>query len=502
MTSYNPQVPSGTILGRWSVRPKLPSEITFMRRLLLIGALSLLAVSGFSRFGLTQEQARKSPNVVFIMADDLGYGELGCYGQQKIQTPHLDRLAQESLRFTQYYAGATVCAPSRSVLMTGLHTGHTRVRGNSSPDKQTLRDDDVTLAELFKQAGYVTGLTGKWGLGDSLPGGEPGLPTRQGFDVTFGYLNQHHAHNYFPPFLFQNDKRIELPNEGEFDARGAGKVRVRKVYAHDLIAEQSQRFLRENKSKPFFLYCAWTLPHANNEHKEAGIPDHGIYKDKDWSEPNKMHAAMVSYLDTQVGQLLATLDELGLRDSTLVCFTSDNGPHRESGNDPNFFNSSGLVRGTKRDLYDGGIRVPLLVRWPGRIAPGVSDHIAYHGDILATTADLIGFKTPPGLDSVSFAPTLLGRAAEQKPHEFLYWEFYEGGGARAVRWGKWKAVRPKWHAPIELFDITTDPRELQNVAAEHADLVQQIDRMMQESHRPSADWPEPASPKRGPKAAG
>lgn len=455
--------------------------ITVLRSLiawLLVGSLAL-----------AQQGAR--PNVIFIMADDLGYGELGCYGQQKIQTPRLDALAKESLRFTQYYAGATVCAPSRSVLMTGLHTGHTRVRGNSTPERQTLQAEDVTLAELFQQAGYATGLAGKWGLGDTLVGGESGLATRQGFAFFFGYYNQHHAHNYFPSFLFKNEQRVSLPNEGNFDDKGAGKVTSKKVYAHDLILDESLNFIREYQKQPFFLYCAWTLPHANNEHKEAGIPDHGIYKDRDWTEPNKMHAAMVTYLDTQVGKLLETLDELKLRDNTIVFFTSDNGPHTESGNDPNFFQSSGSVRGTKRSLYDGGIRVPLLVRWPGKIKPGVTDHIAYHGDILATTSELVGHKLPSGLDSVSFAPTLLGRPNEQKPHEFLYWEFYEGAGARAVRLGNWKGVRPKWHAPVELYDVTQDSREEHNVASEHSELVQRIERLMIDQHTPAANWPIP-----------
>lgn len=443
---------------------------------------------------LASAQQPMKPNVIFLMADDLGYGELGCYGQQKIQTPRIDALAKQSLRFTQYYAGATVCAPSRSVLMTGRHTGHTRVRGNGAVEKQTLLPEDVTLAELFKDSGYATGLVGKWGLGDTLPGGEKGLATRQGFDFFFGYYNQHHAHNYYPSFLFKNEQRVSLPNEGNFDDKGAGKVTAKRVYAHDLILDESLNFIRQNQKQPFFLYAAWTLPHANNEHKEAGISDQGIYKDRDWTEPNKMHAAMVTYLDTQVGKLMQTLDELGLSDNTIVFFTSDNGPHTESGNDPKFFESSGFVRGTKRSLYDGGIRVPLLVRWPGKIKPGVTDHIAYHGDILATTSELVGHKSPSDLDSLSFAPTLLGRASDQKPHEFLYWEFYEGAGARAVRLGQWKGVRPKWHAPVELYDITTDLKEERNVAASHPEVVKQVERLMIEQHIDDPNWPTPKVP--------
>lgn len=463
-----------------------------MKHLSLIQLVAVL-VTGIAWFESSAAEADRKPNIIFIMADDLGYGELGSYGQQKIQTPQLDAFATQSLRFTQYYAGATVCAPSRSVLMTGLHIGHTRVRGNSTPEKQTLRNEDVTLAELLKSSGYATGLAGKWGLGDTLPGGEPGLATRQGFDFFFGYYNQHHAHNYFPSFLFRNEERINIPNKGQFDERGAGKVAERKVYAHDLILDESLQFIRQHQKEPFFLYCAWTLPHANNEHKEAGIPDHGIYKDQYWAEPNKMHAAMVTYLDTQVGQLLKTLDDLKLSDNTLIFFTSDNGPHTESGNTPKFFNSSGAVRGTKRSLYDGGIRVPLLVRWPGKIQPGVSDHIAYHGDVLSTLSEIVGFKAPSSLDSVSFAPTLLGQPG-QKVAPYLYWEFYEGAGARATRIGPWKGVRPKWHAPIEIYNIATDLQEEHNLASERPDLVKQVEHIMQTAHTDDPNWPVPKSP--------
>ena len=459
--------------------------------LFLLAALVLLP---FAAVPHTAAGGERKPNIVFIMADDLGYGELGCYGQQKIRTPHIDRLAREGMRFTNYYAGSTVCAPSRSVLMTGLHTGHTRVRGNGSPAVQSLREEDVTVPKMLKKAGYATGITGKWGLGDVAPGAQAGLPNRQGFDYFFGYLHQVHAHNYWPSFLYRNDQRVELPNQGAFAPTGAGVADVKKTYAPDLMLEEALNFIEQQRSKPFFLYLAWTLPHANNEaNRQIGngteTPALGEYRDTDWSEPNKGHAAMVTYLDTQVGRVLDKLERAGLKDDTLVIFTSDNGPHREAGNNPAFFDASGAVRGIKRDLYDGGIRVPMIVRWPGRVRAGSeTDHIAYHGDLMATAAEIAGFTAPAGLDSLSYAPTLLGKGS-QAQHPYLYWEFYEDGGRQAVRLGHWKAVRePMFTGPVELYNVRKDPKERSNVAAEHPEAVKQAEAAMQAAHIPSPDW--------------
>jgi uncharacterized sulfatase len=455
--------------------------------------------------------AADRPNIVFIMADDLGYGDLGCYGQQKIQTPNLDQLAAEGMRFTDYYAGSTVCAPSRSVLMTGLHTGHTRVRGNAgrtNPLAQSLRPEDGTVAEALKSAGYATGHTGKWGLGD-LGTAEQGLPTRQGFDFFFGYLNQHHAHNYWPTFLVRNEDKTPLPNEvtavGE-EGTGAGVASRRVVYSADPILEQTLGFIEAHKDKPFFLYFSPTLPHANNEANKqikngAEVPDLGAYKDKPWTEQNKGHAAMIAYLDEQVGRLLAHLKRLKLEEKTVVFFTSDNGPHKESGNDPEFFNASGPFQGIKRSLHDGGIRVPMIVRWPGRIKGGsITGHIAYHGDLMATAAELAGATPPAGLDSVSYVPTLLGKPKTQKQHAYLYWEFYEGGGAQAVRMGQWKAVRtPMVRGPIRLYNIAADPGEAHDLADKHPEVVDKIKAILEEARTPSPDWRVPEGGKGGKK---
>jgi len=445
--------------------------------------------------GSVPAQEGRKPNIVFIMADDLGYGEIGCYGQKLIRTPNIDRLAAEGMRFTDYYSGAPVCAPARSVLMTGQHTGRTRVRGNADPVRQSLRPDDVTVAEVLKAAGYATGITGKWGLGDTLPGGGPGLPNRQGFDFFFGYHNQGHAHNYYPPFLFRGEEPVRLPNRGDFDEKGAGVAREKRIYAPDLILDESLRFVQQNRARPFFLYLSWTLPHANNEANRdhgngAEVPELGEYGDRPWPAQAKGHAAMVTYLDTQVGKMLEALDRAGLRNDTLVVFTSDNGPHRESGHDPALFQASGPFQGLKRSLYEGGIRVPMIVRWPGKVKAGTTtDHIAYHGDLMATVAELTGARAPEGLNSVSYLPTLLGQPERQKQHSYLYWEFYEQGSRQAVRAGRWKAVRqPMLTGPVELYDLQADPGETTNRAAAEPEVVREMERRLKEAHVPSPDW--------------
>lgn len=429
------------------------------------------------------------PNIIYIMADDLGYGDLGCYGQQRIQTPNLDRMAAEGMRFTDFYAGNTVCAPSRCVLMTGLHMGHCYIRGNGKID---LRPEDVTVAEILKQGGYKTGLAGKWGLGHE---GGTGVPTRQGFDMFFGYLDQHHAHNYYPSFLIRGEQRVQLdnvvPGEGEY---GQGVASEKKTYSHDLIAQAAMDFVDEHHAEPFFLYLALTLPHANNEARNKGmeIPDYGIYRDKDWPDAQKGLAAMITRVDTEVGRILTRLKEHGIDDRTVVFFTSDNGPHREGGNDPDYFDSNGPLRGIKRALYEGGIRVPMIVRWPGKIQAGsVSHHVGYFGDFLPTAAELAGVTAPEGLDGHSIVPTLLGDKSErtQAEHDFLYWEFYEQGSRQAVRMGRWKAVcEPMGSQNVELFDLETDLGEQHDVAAEHPDLVKQALQHFRKAHTPSPLW--------------
>ena len=446
--------------------------------------------------------ARDSPNVIFILADDLGYGEVGCYGQRLIQTPNLDRMAADGMRFTQFYAGSPVCAPSRGVLMTGKHVGHATVRGNVSVKAveegnargQTLRADEITIAASLKKAGYATGLIGKWGLGELGSGGEP---TRQGFDTFFGYLNQWHAHNYYPSFLLRNETRVPLKNESSGDGPFGGGVAVKKVeYSPDLFADEAVKWVTEKKDGPFFLYLALTVPHANNE---AGrtlkngqeVPDYGSYAEKDWTEPNKGQAAMITRMDADIGRILALLKSLDLESKTLVIFTSDNGPHKEGGNDPAFFNASGGLRGIKREMYEGGIRVPFIARWPGTIAPGqVSKHVAYFGDVFATLDDLAGVQPPANLDSISFAPTLLGQADQQAKHEFLYWEFHEGGTKQAALLGaNWKAVRNSPGAALELYDLASDLAEANDVAADRPEIVNVIENYLRTARTDSPDWP-------------
>jgi arylsulfatase A-like enzyme len=328
--------------------------------------------------------AAEKPNLIFILADDLGYGDLGCYGQKIIATPHLDRMAREGMRFTHYYAGATVCALSRSVLMTGLHHGHTRVRGNAgatNPAAQALQPGDVTVAGVLQKAGYQTALIGKWGLGD-VGAAEAGLPRKHGFDSFFGYLNQRHAHNHFPDFLWRNETRLPLPNVvTPVGGNGAGYATEAKVYADDLFADEALKFVSENKARPFFLYWSMVIPHANNERaRELGdgahVPDYGPYADKDWPPQDKGQAAMITRLDGYVGRMLDHLKKLGVAEQTLVIFTSDNGPHNESKHNLARFNPGGPYTGIKRSLTDGGIRVPFIAWWPGKVKAGAeSAHV-------------------------------------------------------------------------------------------------------------------------------
>jgi arylsulfatase A-like enzyme len=456
-----------------------------------IGAAAL-AYPGCTSFSRTATGNDKGPKIIFILADDLGYGDLGCYGQQTIKTPSLDRMAEEGMRFTQHYAGSTVCAPSRCVLMTGLHSGHCWVRGNALVP---LRPEDVTVAELLREAGYTTGIIGKWGLGEP---GSTGIPNKQGFDYWFGYLNQRHAHNYYPRYLWRNEEKVVLKNEVT-DVNPPGGVATKRVeYSHDLFTAEALAFLERNKNKAFFLYLAYTIPHANNEAGNKGmeVPDYGIYKDKDWPEPQKGRAAMITRLDGDIGKLFAKLKELGLAENTLVMFSSDNGPHKEGGADPAFFESWGPLRGYKRALYEGGIRVPMIAWWPGKIKTGsVNDHVSAFWDFLPTCADLAGFKTPRDIDGISMLPTLLGQDDKQRKHEYLYWEFHEQGKRQAVRMGDWKGVRLNVakipDGPIELYNLRDDLAEKQNVANEHPDIVKRIEQYMKQAHTPSEQWPLP-----------
>jgi arylsulfatase A-like enzyme len=457
---------------------------------------ALFVTSAAASFAQTQAP---QPNIVFILSDDLGYGELGCYGEKLITTPNCDQLAREGMRFTQFYAGCTVCAPSRSVLLTGKHTGHTTVRGNAgaaNPGAQTLRAGDITVARVLKGAGYTTDLTGKWGLGLE---NEEGEPRKVGFDYYFGFLNQTQAHNHYPDFLWRNGEKIPLPNvvTPVGTVPGVGYATKRVVYANDLFFDDACDFIARYRDRPFFLYLALTTPHANNEAARIlgdgnEVPDHKAYDDQPWNDSQKNHAAMISRMDKGVGAVMAKIKELGLDDRTLVIFTSDNGPHREGGPNyaPEFFTASGPLRGIKRDLWDGGIRVPFIARWPGRIKPGTqSAHVGYFGDMMATFAELAGTKPPSDIDSISMVPVLLGRGT-QAQHDYLYWEFYEGGASQTVLLGdRWKGIRlHATTAPILLYDLMDDLGEKTDVAAKNPAVVARIADLMRAAHVDNEHW--------------
>lgn len=450
----------------------------------------------------TLSSAHRPPNVILIIVDDLGYGELGCYGQTLIETPHLDQMAREGLRFRNFYAGATVCAPSRCTLMTGRHNGHAWVRGNAGNDVavQTLRESDLTFAEIAQAAGYDTALIGKWGLGDELPAGLSGLPDRQGFDYFFGYLNQVHAHNHFPAFLWRNHDQVRLRNEvvevgNRYAGFNGGYATTRIDYAQDLLMDEAIGWLQTRSDTPFLLVLTPVIPHANNEGTRGTgngqeVPNLGQYADRDWSEHDQGHAAMVSWLDRGVGRLLDHLRRSGQAEQTVVLFTSDNGPHAEGGRDHARFTKSGPLRGKKRDLYEGGIRVPLIAWSPGRVPAGeVTNQIGYQGDLLATIAEWVGQPIPEGLDSLSLVPTLEGRPDQQAQHPYLYWEFYEQGGRQAVRFGPWKAIRqPMFTGSVELYDLENDLGEAIDLAAQNPDLVNEAVKFMDQAHEPNPNW--------------
>jgi arylsulfatase A-like enzyme len=439
--------------------------------------------------------AARKPSIIFILADDLGYGDLGCYGQTKIKTPNLDHLAAEGMRFTSFYAGSTVCAPSRCALMTGLDTGHALIRGNAD---LALRPQDLTVAEVLKRAGYRTGLIGKWGLGNQ---NTTGVPQKQGFDQFLGYLDQVHAHDYYTDHLWRydppSDVRPGYDGRMRFPENEGGK---KGLYTDDLFNTAALNFVRINKPepfnhyRPFFLYLAYTIPHANNEEGQRTgngmeVPSDAPYTEQPWPPAEKNKAAMITRLDTYVGQLLDKLKELRMEDNTIVLFSSDNGPHKEGGVDPKFFQSAGPLRGLKRDLYEGGIRVPLIMRWPGKIKAGtVNDQPWAFWDFLPTAAEVASAQLPKQLDGLSMLPTLLGRAQTNR-HDFLYWEFHERGFQQAVRMGDWKAVRPQAGAPLELYDLAADPGEKQNVAAQHSEVVARIEEYLKHARTESEQWP-------------
>ena len=484
----------------------------------LIANISILA--GTFAIGLATAFAdmavQRPPNIIFILADDLGYGDLSCYGQQKFSTPNIDRLAKEGMKFTSFYSGNTVCAPSRSALLTGQHTGHTPIRGNSEvrPEGQRpLPAGTVTIPKVLHPAGYVSGAIGKWGLGFV---GTEGDPLAQGFDRFFGYNCQRYDHRYYPAYLWDGELQVFLPGND---------MRTKTTYAPDVLQTETLQFVRANRDKPFFLFVPTPIPHAEliapddeifaqfkGKFPETpflgwagqwgGEADYGPHAAVGGYAPQPMpkatYAAMVTRLDRQVGELLRLLDELGLADNTIIFFTSDNGPHLEGGNDPDFFDSNGPLRGYKRDLYEGGIRMPMLVRWPGHIAPGSTTSFpSAFWDILPTLADLTGQKAPQDTDGVSLLPTLLGRDGQMK-HDYLYWEFGEVNACQAVRDGEWKMIRffaqPDKPERVELYNLVADIGETNNVAASHPEVVERLLQNMKEAHRINRQFLLPLDP--------
>lgn len=464
-----------------------------MTKKILAAGLSLAAISGL--------QAQQKPNVVFILADDLGYGDLGCFGQKKFDTPHIDRLALNGMRCTQTYAGCTVSAPSRSSLLTGLHTGHTPIRGNREmqPEGQfPLPKNTYTLFHLFKDAGYTTGAFGKWGLGQP---GSTGDPNNQGVDEFFGYNCQLLAHNYYPSHLWHNQQKIEfLDNDhGQFG-----------TYSQDLIQEYALKFIENNKNNPFFLYVPMVLPHAellvpedsliqqfrakfpDTPHK--GVDDGPGFRKGGYASqehPRAAYAAMVARLDAHVGQIIEKLKEQGIYDNTLIVFTSDNGPHREGGNDPDFFNSNGMYRGYKRDLYEGGIRVPTVVSWENRIPAGAETHFAFaFWDYLPTFSEILDKNAPENIDGISVLPTLLAKG-EQKQRDYFYFEFLEMGGRQVVIRDNWKLLHLNIRSqkPVyELYNIASDPSEKHNVISLYPEKADELKKIMKSARVEDGNW--------------
>lgn len=430
-------------------------------------------LGGAAALPLAAQASSARPNIIFILADDLGYGDLGCYGQHRIRTPHLDRMAAEGLRFTQAYAGSTVCAPSRCTLMTGLHTGHAQVRGNGfESDGMT---PGPTVASVLREAGYKTCLSGKWGLGGPA---SQSLPNDAGFDEFFGFLNQMHAHNNYPEHLWK-DKNEFFLKDNWFGRR--------KQFAPDLFTEHALDFLKRRRTDPHFLFLSYTVPHANNERGQVDavgidVPDLGPYAGESWPEVEKAFASCVTRMDADIGRVLAAA-----ADNTLVIFTSDNGPHKEGNHNPEFFSSRGPLRGIKRDLYEGGIRVPTIAWWKGKIQPGVSDTPWAFWDFLPTAADLAGVKSPAGLDGVSIAPVLLGNRTITRSH--FYWEFHEGGFAQAVRQGDWKLVRQKPKFAPELYHLPDDIGEQKDLAQREPARVRALVELLRVSRTEDPRYP-------------
>ncbi len=447
----------------------------------------------FSRFAVAVER----PNIIYIMTDDLGYGDLGCFGQKIVETPNIDQMASEGMKFTNHYAGHTVCRPSRLVLWLGQHCGTTGLIGNRS---RLLQPKENTVAELLKSKGYKTGGVGKWALGNvNVPSevNNIGHPNNNGFDYWFGYLNQGNAHNFYPPFLWENKTQVTMPGNVLMDDPAArGRVSSERVsYSHDYMTDAAFRFVRRHKDNPFLLHIHWTIPHANNEGGRVvkdgmEIPDYGQYAEEDWPNPEKGFAAMVTHMDRDVGRLFSLLKELKLDEKTLVIFTSDNGPHQEGGHKHEYFNSNGPLKGYKRSMHEGGIRVPMIARWPGKVKPGTeSDLPSAFWDFLPTACELSGAKAPENIDGISYLPTLLGKPDQQKRHEYLFWASQEGETSVGMRIDQWKLVKyrkknsRKSKTPINpddwrLYNLDDDLGEESDLATQNPEIVSKMKQIL------------------------
>ena len=464
------------------------NSLKFLKTPVLITAISTVSFATIPETlkGI-EENNRQKPNIIFIMADDLGYGDLSCYGQKKFQTPYIDSIAKDGIKFTQFYSGSTVCAPSRCSLMTGLHTGHTQIRGNKpvAPEGQyPLKSGTITITNLLKNAGYVCGMFGKWGLGSPGSSGDP----MEYFDEFFGYNCQRKAHNYFPEYLWHNRQKVKLDG---------------KTYSHDLIMQKALDFIKANKNKNFFCYIPLTIPHGAmqvpkniKEKYEELYPQYNTqivhYGKKSIRNPIAAFRGMMEKLDNSVGDIIKLLQVLDLKDNTLVIFTSDNGAHHEGGHKPAFWKSTGHLRGLKRDLYEGGIRVPFIAEWPGKIKQGtVSNQPFAFWDILPTFCELAGISSPNNIDGISFLPSLLGE--KQKAHKYLYWDFPAAGGKQAIRMGKYKLIELNTRNPkrkrFELYNIEKDPSEQKNILKQNPEIVRQMKTLMEKARTPSKLFP-------------
>ncbi|MEQ8704950.1 MAG: arylsulfatase [Phaeodactylibacter sp.] len=476
-----------------------------MKRIQLPCTLFLIALSLWSCGNENPKKAGDSavrpPNIIYIMADDLGYGDIGAFGQSVIQTPNINRLSEEGMMFTDHYAGTSVCAPSRCVLMTGIDMGRAAIRGNMQWEphgQMPLPDSSITVAEALKGAGYVTGMFGKWGLGIT---GTEGDPNQQGWDEFYGYTDQVLAHNYWPEYLVRNGEKVHLNNAVKYlDSTawhgGYGSYSIgKKEYSNDLFTERALAFIQEHQDSSFLLYLPYTIPHDNGEApvgERQEVPQLGRFQEMDWPAERKGYAAMIERLDGYVGQITHLVDSLGLGKNTLIVFTSDNGPMQETRSFTAFFDSNGPYRGGKRDVYEGGIRMPFVARWTGTIAPGTTTAFpsAFH-DFLPTACAIAGVEPPEQITGQSYLPTLLGQ--EQMPPEYLYFAFYEQGKKQAVRKGKWKALRngvfEQPDIPWELYDLNEDPGETQNLAGQHPEVVLELAQLAARAHHTDPNWP-------------